>query len=69
MSSSTELHVAPEIEVEDDLVTRWRLEQFSFLGFEFVEARLLADSGADLHCARKLVAAGCPLTLALRILL
>jgi hypothetical protein len=69
ISSTTELCPTPADEFEDDLVFRWRLEQFSLLGFEVVEAVVLAGSGADLHCARKLIADGCPLGIALQILL
>ena len=57
-----------EVEVEDERIARWRFDQFRSLGFGDVEADLLAASKADLNCARSLVAAGCPLYLALRIL-
>jgi len=69
MSNSTESCLLPGSESEDDRVARWRLEQFDSLGFDVVEAALLADSGVDLHRARQLVAAGCPLRTAARILL
>jgi hypothetical protein len=70
MSGYTEPHpLSHERETEDDRVTRWRLEQFSSLGFEPTEALLLAGSDADLQEARALVAAGCTLRLALKILL
>jgi len=56
-------------DTEKDRVNRWRQEQFCALGFEPGEALLLAMSEADLHEARALVAAGCTLPLALKILL
>jgi len=58
-----------ELAVEDDRVAEWRFQQFSSLGFGYEDAQLLSGSDADLHGARTLVAAGCPLHLALRILL
>ena len=48
----------------------WRLDQFIALGFDAVRASLMADdSRVDLAQARKLVALGCPLETASRILL
>jgi hypothetical protein len=48
----------------------WRLDQFIDLGFDVVRASLMADdSRVDLAQARKLVALGCPLETASRILL
>jgi hypothetical protein len=48
----------------------WRLDQFIDLGFDVARAALMADdSRVDLAQARKLVAAGCPLETASRILL
>ena len=48
----------------------WRLDQFIDLGFDVVPASLMADdSGVDLAQARTLVALGCPLDTASRILL
>jgi hypothetical protein len=47
-----------------------RLDQFIGLGFDVVRASLMADdSRVDLAQARKLVALGCPLETASRILL
>jgi hypothetical protein len=57
-----------EFEVEDRRVAQWRFDQFHLLGFGDEHASLLAASGADLHRARSLIAAGCPLHLALKIL-
>jgi hypothetical protein len=48
----------------------WRLDQFIALGFDAVRASLMADDArVDLAQARKLVALGCPLETASRILL
>ena len=48
----------------------WRLDQLIGLGFDVVRASLMAnDSRVDLAQARKLVALGCPLETASRILL
>jgi hypothetical protein len=56
-----------ELSLEDQRVVGWRFEQFRLLGFGDEDAWLLVDSGADLQLARSLVGAGCPLHLALRI--
>jgi hypothetical protein len=58
-----------ELSLEDRRVLEWRLAQFRALGFGEEDAWLLVDSGADLNLARSLVGAGCPLHLALRIVL
>jgi hypothetical protein len=48
----------------------WRLDQFVALGFDFARAAIMADdSRIDLAQARRLLAAGCPLETASRILL
>jgi hypothetical protein len=57
------------LESEDQAVRLWRQEQFGQLGFDPADARLLAESPADLGEARRLRRAGCPLELAFRILL
>jgi hypothetical protein len=69
MSSDSEVCLIPERVTEEDIVTEWRVEQFSLLGFDLGDAVRLADSDADLNRARKLVADGCPLSVALQILL
>ena len=56
-------------ESEDDAVLTWRFDQLCGLGFDDVEAVLLAYSDLDLHRVRTLVAAGCPLQLAAEIAL
>ena len=65
------------IQVQDDPAqselrrTRvWRLDQFTGLGFDSVRAALMADNTEiDLAQARKLIALGCPLETAARILI
>jgi hypothetical protein len=48
----------------------WRLDQFVALGFDPALAAMLADDSlVDLAQARKLIAFGCPLETASRILL
>jgi hypothetical protein len=48
----------------------WRLDQFTRLGFDSAGARLMADdTEVDLAQARRLIALGCPLETAVRILL
>jgi hypothetical protein len=48
----------------------WRLDQFIALGFDVPRASVMADdSRVDLAQARKLLALGCPLETASRILL
>jgi hypothetical protein len=55
---------------EVDWTQVWRLEQFLALGFDVLRASAMADdSRIDLAQARKLVALGCPLETASRILL
>jgi hypothetical protein len=49
-------------------VRHWRREQFFELGFSVDDSNALADSSADLEQTRRLVAAGCPLKTAFRII-
>jgi hypothetical protein len=58
---------AYELSQEDQRVVGWRFDQFRRLGFGDEDAWMLVDSGADLQLTRSLVGAGCPLHLALRI--
>jgi hypothetical protein len=58
-----------ELSPEDQRVIGWRFDQFRLLGFGEEDAWLLVDSGADLQVTRTLIGAGCPLHLALRIVL
>jgi len=60
-----------DLEPSDELCrTRdWRLDQFTSLGFDVLQAVLMADDAlVDLAQARRLVAMGCPLDTAFRIL-
>ena len=60
----------PDLELdEEDLVSEWRFDQFHRLGFSDEQATLLAESDGDLNRARSLIDAGCPLIVALQILL
>jgi hypothetical protein len=55
---------------EVDWTQVWRLDQFLALGFDVVRSSFMADDArVDLAQARKLVALGCPLETASRILL
>jgi hypothetical protein len=64
--SPAELDRADEV----DWTQLWRLDQFLALGFDVVRSSLMADdTRVDLAQARKLVALGCPLETASRILL
>jgi hypothetical protein len=56
------------VDSEEHMVLTWRHEQFTRLGFDPVDSRLLAESPADLGQARRLCAAGCRLDVAFRIL-
>lgn len=56
-----------ELSAEDQRVAGWRYDQFRSLGFGDEDCWLLVDSGADLQLTRSLIGAGCPLHLALRI--
>lgn len=59
--------VAVESLTEEEQVVRWR-EQFArSLGYSPANALLIAISLRDLHELEGLIAAGCPLDLALRI--
>jgi hypothetical protein len=58
-----------ELSLEDQRVVSWRFDQFRLLGFGVDDAWLLVDSGADLQLARSLIGAGCPLHLAVHIVL
>jgi hypothetical protein len=56
------------LDSEECAVLLWRQEQFQELGFDVLNAEILAESSADLGEARRLREAGCPLDLAFRIL-
>ncbi len=56
-------------QLEDQRVASWRYDQFRLLGFGEKDAWVLVESDADLQLTRTLVGSGCPLHLALRIVL
>ena len=59
------------VESEQQRLTRlWRLDQLTALGFDSAYAALMADdTDIELAQARRLIALGCPLDTAARILL
>jgi hypothetical protein len=65
--SAAELPPTEELSPEDQRVVGWRYDQFRLLGFGQEDCWLLVESGADLQLTRSLIGAGCPLHLALRI--
>jgi hypothetical protein len=65
--SAAELPPTDELSPEDQRVAGWRYDQFRLLGFGQDDCWLLVESGADLQLTRSLIGAGCPLHLALRI--
>jgi hypothetical protein len=69
MSAAEHPHEVFDLSLEDQRVVGWRFEQFRSLGFDDDDSWTLADSGADVQLTRSLVGAGCPLHLALRIVL
>ena len=69
MSTFTEYQPTEASVEEEERVWQWRFEQFLTLGFDDAHACLLAESDADLNRARSLASVGCPLTVALQILI
>jgi hypothetical protein len=69
VSATEHPYPTDELSPEDLRVVGWRFDQFRQLGFGDEDSWLLVDSGADLQLTRSLVGAGCPLHLALRIVL
>jgi len=66
--SAAHLTEAPELEIE--AVELWRLLSLSRAGYDAESAAVLAAShDIDLHCAMSLLEQGCPVELALQILL
>jgi hypothetical protein len=67
----TQFEEIVEVESEEEQRTRvWRVGQLTALGFDLVRASLMADDrGVELAQARRLIALGCPLETASRILL
>ena len=56
-------------DLTDEAVLNWRFDQFRALGFDEIQAVLLAQSELDLHVTRSLIAQGCPPSLAIKIAL
>ena len=67
MSAAELPRFTDELSSEDRRVVGWRYDQFRLLGFGDEDCWLLVESGADLQLTRSLIGAGCPLHLALRI--
>jgi hypothetical protein len=67
VSATEHPYPTDELSQEDQRVVGWRFDQFRLLGFGDEDCWLLVDSGADLQLTRSLIGAGCPLHLALRI--
>jgi len=66
--SAAELETRTDDEIE--VVERWRLESLARAGYGPEAALVLAAShDVDLHCAVSLLEHGCPVDLALQILL
>ena len=69
-SEHVQLPLEPDQSNEARRTSFWRLDQFGRLGFDFARAAMMADdSQIDLALARRLIASGCPLETAARILL
>jgi hypothetical protein len=51
------------------IVRRWRFEQFIELGFTENDSATLAETHVDLSLVRRMMAAGCPVEIASRILI
>ena len=72
MEEAERIQAQLELDLSDQLRrTRvWRLDQLTSLGFDSARAALMAnDDQVDLAQARRLLALGCPLETAARILL
>lgn len=66
--SAAELQERPSVEIE--LVEQWRAHSLARAGYDAESAAVLAASHeVDLHLATQLVERGCPVDLALQILL
>ena len=68
MMSAAELELPDD--TEEERIIRWRIKELTHAGYTWPASLLLAArSDVDLHRARHLLSAGCPLDTALRILL
>lgn len=54
---------------ESDPVRRWRLRQLERAGYPPSDALVLSGRDVDIHLAERLLAQGCPVDTAMRILL
>lgn len=54
--------------LDDELIERWRLEQFTRMGFSLAQITWLMFWRVDLHEAERLIRRECPTDLAMRIL-
>jgi hypothetical protein len=59
---------APTTPTEADRLTAWRTQQLQALGYHPEDADLWANLGLDWHALQTLIANGCPLDTAIRIL-
>ena len=66
--SAAELQTRPDVEL--DLVEQWRSQSLTRVGYDLESATVLAASHeVDLHLAMRLLEQGCPVNVALQILL
>ncbi len=66
--STAELQERPDVEIE--VVEQWRIKSLSRVGYDLESATVIAASHeVDLHRAMRLLERGCPVDLALQILL
>jgi hypothetical protein len=69
MSTFADQQPAEVCNEEEERVCQWRFEQFLTLGFGEEDASRLSESNVDLNRARSLIRAGCPHSLAHKILI
>lgn len=66
--SAAELQELPDLEI--DVVEQWRAHTLTRAGYDFESATVLAASAdVDVHLATSLLERGCPVAVALQILL
>jgi hypothetical protein len=66
--STANLETRPDVEL--DIIEQWRAQSLERAGYDAESAAVLASSHeVDLHLAVRLLERGCPLDLALQILL
>lgn len=66
--SAAELQIRPDVEL--DLVEQWRSQSLARVGYDLESATVIAASHeVDLHLAIRLLEQGCPVNVALQILL